>query len=360
MSDPGGYNYLVMELLEGGDLQQTRVREGPFELRRTLSIMAQVASGLGAVHKKQIVHRDVKPENVFLIQRSSQKDFVKLLDFGLAKLSESMKGNEDRTRAGTVLGTPEYMSPEQARGTTVDARSDIYALGLLLHWMLLDRLPWATRDLEELLALREKDPIPLPAETSGREHLPTSIFQTCDELEAALREVDPEDGKPAELFSESTVPMARLAVIGGAKAPQAQDSTIPGATTLPENAGIPKLYPKPGVQIVKPEAKTDVPAEKPAPQPAPQIEARVVKTPAKPRPQAIVIPEEPRRLEIPWLAIALIGSMSFLAYTLYRTKPADRPVLPEAPGSPYGASMMGPSKLPPPEPVAAPLVPAKP
>jgi serine/threonine-protein kinase len=281
---------------------------------------------------------------VFLTQRAGQRDFVKLLDLGLAKLSESMKGAADRTRAGTVLGTPEYMSPEQARGTTIDARSDIYSLALLMHWMLLDRLPWATRDLAELLTLREQEPAALPELTSGGEHLPRSVsaivqrclqpspskrFQSCAELEQALREVDPEDGAPSFMFSESTVPVAKLAVIGAAAPKRGDNSTAPGKT--PAGQG--------------PTQRVQAPVAKPAP---------------KPRPQAVQIPEEPRRFEFPWLAVSLLLSLGLLGYTLYRHRPTERPVLPEAPGSPYGASMLGqhrPGDPAPATPPVAPLVP---
>ena len=115
-----------------------------------------------------------------------------------------------------------------------------------MHWMLLDRLP-CHGDLEELLKLREKEPLPLPLFTSGGEHLPRSLsaivekclqarpskrFQSCAELETALKTIDPEDGKPADVFSESTVPMAKLAVIGAKQPKPADTSTAPGKTPV--------------------------------------------------------------------------------------------------------------------------------
>ena len=321
VADPQGLNYLVMELLEGSDLQQSRVHDGPFALRRTLSILAQTGSALAAAHAKGIIHRDLKPENVFLTQRAGLRDFVKLLDFGLAKLSESMKQTEHLTRAGTVLGTPEYMSPEQARGTHVDARSDVYALGLLLHWMLLDRLPFDIRDFDKLQAQREKGPAHLPACNVAGEHLPPSLdtivqrclqpnpsrrFQSCTEVEQALRGVDPDDGKPAALFNDATVPVMKLAVIGGAP------SSV-GASHAP---------------MPMPEAVTQ----------------RTERPPPKKRvhPPAVFETGEHKRFETPWLAMAIVGSLAMLGWAFYLSKPFSQRVLPNAPGSPYGAALMGP------------------
>jgi len=134
-------SYIVMELLEGTDLYQTRKRDGPYPLGRTLVVCEQIASALTAAHKVGIVHRDLKPENVFLIRRRNNQDFVKLLDFGLAKLSADLPMSRQPTQAGIVMGTPGYMPPEQALGGTVDGRSDIFSLGVLLHWMLTDKVP---------------------------------------------------------------------------------------------------------------------------------------------------------------------------------------------------------------------------
>jgi serine/threonine protein kinase len=138
IEEVGGFNYLIMEFLEGQDLTQTRRRDGAFKIQRTLHILEQVCSALQAAHSKGVVHRDLKPDNIFLIHRTGQDDFVKLLDFGIAKMNAV---TALKTNVGAVLGTPIYMSPEQAEGRAVDGRSDLYSLGVLLHWMLFDALP---------------------------------------------------------------------------------------------------------------------------------------------------------------------------------------------------------------------------
>ena len=145
---PSGISYLVMEFLEGTDLYQTRKRDGPYPLGRTLVVCEQIAAALTDAHKAGIVHRDLKPENAFLIKKRNNRDFVKLLDFGLAKLSDDLPIARLPTQAGIVMGTPGYMSPEQAHGAHVDGRSDVFSLGILLHWMLMDKVPDGGADSE--------------------------------------------------------------------------------------------------------------------------------------------------------------------------------------------------------------------
>ena len=129
--------YFVMELLRGRDLHDTLHRNGsesaPLAPRRAVRVLEQVAAGLHATHLRGIVHRDLKPENIFLCHRNGVDDFVKIIDFGIAKMS---RPDGLSTVAGAVLGTPEYIAPEQARGINVDGRADIYALGCIAFEML--------------------------------------------------------------------------------------------------------------------------------------------------------------------------------------------------------------------------------
>src|SRR6185503_4885202 len=120
-----------MELLKGKSLYEQLKADGGLPLDRALGIALQVANALGAVHEAGIVHRDLKPENIFLAVKGSRKDVVKLLDFGIAKLMEPDQGvSIQQTGVGMILGTPTYMSPEQAGGRTIDSRSDVYSLGV--------------------------------------------------------------------------------------------------------------------------------------------------------------------------------------------------------------------------------------
>ncbi len=129
--------YFVMELLRGRDLHDTLHRNGgesvPLVPRRAVRVLEQVAAGLHATHLRGIVHRDLKPENIFLCHRNGVDDFVKIIDFGIAKMS---RPDGLSTVAGAVLGTPEYIAPEQARGIHIDGRADIYSLGCIAFEML--------------------------------------------------------------------------------------------------------------------------------------------------------------------------------------------------------------------------------
>ncbi|MCS6914898.1 MAG: serine/threonine-protein kinase [Myxococcales bacterium] len=131
-----GTPYLVMELLEGKDVG-TLLGQGVLSPRRALRIAAQVCEALGEAHRHGIVHRDMKPENVVLLNRAGETDFVKVVDFGVAKLC---RGPGVRTSA--VLGTPAYVSPEMLAGEPLDGRSDLYAVGIMLWEMIVGQLPF--------------------------------------------------------------------------------------------------------------------------------------------------------------------------------------------------------------------------
>jgi serine/threonine-protein kinase len=154
-TEPGGVLFLATEYLQGGkDLADT-LREDfhkldfPERLRRTVSVMDQTLAALIAAHREGVVHRDLKPENIYLLPGEEEGDhLVKLLDFGIAKPLEPVAttngdGQPKLTQEGTVLGTPEYMSPEQLRGAEVDEKTDIYAAGIILYEMLVGRNPFA-------------------------------------------------------------------------------------------------------------------------------------------------------------------------------------------------------------------------
>lgn len=128
---PDGRFYFVMEFIDGKTLVRYR-REGPFQFARVVHVGLQIARALAAAHSVNIVHRDLKLENVMLLQRPGQPDFVKVLDFGVAKVVNGAQ-TAAYTAIGAVVGTPQYMAPEQARGLPVDVRSDVYSLGLILH-----------------------------------------------------------------------------------------------------------------------------------------------------------------------------------------------------------------------------------
>lgn len=144
--------YFIMEYLAGLTLSELIRSEAPLSPERALTIALQVADALSASHKCGIVHRDLKPDNIILLQRGRERDFVKLLDFGIAKLTGGSAMGSHRTRTGIVMGTPAYMSPEQCEGRdTVDFRTDVYALGIVIYEMLTGRVPFLGDGYGEIL-----------------------------------------------------------------------------------------------------------------------------------------------------------------------------------------------------------------
>jgi serine/threonine-protein kinase len=140
---PDGQLYIAMEFVQGQSLS-TALTQGAMRPERVLKIMAQVCGSLEEAHGRGVVHRDLKPDNIILTTRAGQADFVKVLDFGIAKRSEAKDSAQEQklTQQGMVLGTPPYMSPEQFSGKELDARSDIYSLGVMAYEMLTGRLPF--------------------------------------------------------------------------------------------------------------------------------------------------------------------------------------------------------------------------
>lgn len=134
--------YIAMEYLQGLSLAQALARTPRFSAKRTVHIMRQVCKSLAEAHQAGIIHRDLKPDNIFLTDIMGERDFVKVLDFGVAKLKEFDGKEGTLTQAGMIFGTPKYMSPEQARSAPLDARSDVYALGVILYEMLTGEAPF--------------------------------------------------------------------------------------------------------------------------------------------------------------------------------------------------------------------------
>jgi serine/threonine-protein kinase len=195
---PGEPAFLVMERLQGEPLGDALAKDGQFTAERTSFIASQVLSALSAAHAANVVHRDLKPDNVFLITMSGLRDIVKLLDFGVAKLMNARK-NEKLTQTGSVLGTPAYMAPEQARGAAVDHRSDLYAVGCMMYEALAGAPPFAAENYNALLFEIQKA-VPTPLEVLRPDVDPALIaivnramaknpaerYQTAEAMESAL------------------------------------------------------------------------------------------------------------------------------------------------------------------------------
>jgi eukaryotic-like serine/threonine-protein kinase len=162
-NDSGGADivYFIMEFLDGESLA-ARLRRTGLSFKETMHVMAQCCSALAASHAKGIVHRDLKPENIYLCPRGGDKNFVKILDFGIAKLTGDT-GQSHKTRTGLVIGTPTYMSPEQCEGKgLIDHRSDVYSLGVVMYELLTGRVPFPGEGFGEILVAHlTKTPDPL-------------------------------------------------------------------------------------------------------------------------------------------------------------------------------------------------------
>ncbi len=193
-----GRPYFVMELLEGSDLKELIRKRGRFSIDQVLEILAPVCSALSAAHAAGVVHRDVKASNVQVNFRDG-RCIVKLLDFGVAKLLTPEVGKEGLTRAGSTIGTPATMAPEQIRGENVDERTDVYAIGVLMYHMLTGRLPYRAPSRQEVELLILDGTPALPSQSAPvsaavdavvlrcLEKAPANRFQSIAAVEQAFR-----------------------------------------------------------------------------------------------------------------------------------------------------------------------------
>jgi serine/threonine protein kinase len=178
-----GLKYMVMQLLSGHELSE-ELASGPLAPERAVSLMLQIARGLAHAHEHGIVHRDIKPENVFVTTDHDDRELLKLVDFGIAKVLEGelAEASPKLTRVGMIFGTPRYMSPEQASGGDIDHRSDLYSVGVVFYEMLAGTVPFDSEDLVRVLRQQIIDPPPpLP------EHVPIELRAIVERLLAKHR-----------------------------------------------------------------------------------------------------------------------------------------------------------------------------
>ena len=181
-----GAVFLVLEFVEGKNLRD-EIAEGPIPLVRALHIARQIAYALESAHALGIVHRDLKPENIMLIEKSGDPDFVKVLDFGIAKVPldrEEARGPSSKpiTKTGMVFGTPEYMPPEQALGQNVDERADLYSLGVILYEMIAGVRPFDTLPQVGVLGQQLSTPAPPPSSRAPGVTIPGAVERFVSKL----------------------------------------------------------------------------------------------------------------------------------------------------------------------------------
>jgi serine/threonine-protein kinase len=330
----GGHFYFVMEYLDGETLARDVRRGGAMPAGRAVAVSLQVAQALASAHALGVVHRDLKPENIMLLQLPRQPDFVKVLDFGVAKMA-SAPGEAGHTAAGVVVGTPKYMSPEQAKGLAVDARADIYALGLILYELVTGR-PTFTGATMSVLMLNQCTEAPAPLEPGPVSEVPVQleelIFQmlqkepearpqTMDEVAECLASLDaklkaglPSRSAPRAVATPS-LPRIPTTAMGGHEETQAEGRpsslvrangtrralgwlwlTIGGTVTAAGLGGGLYLRASPGPEpVAKASARTPAPR---SPLPLAPSEARVAAAtaPVQVTPPAVTPPAVTKRV----------------------------------------------------------------
>jgi serine/threonine-protein kinase len=232
-----GIQYLAMEHLKGRTLLRAMREAGALPERRAVHIARQVCRALAAAHESGVVHRDVKPANVFLLEGHEELDFVKLLDFGLVTHIAGDHG-EDLTEKNLLLGSPRYMAPEQIRGDAVDARTDVYALGVVIYEMVTGHAPFEGPSSGRVLVAHLDEAVPSMRRRDGSatspqlervvrrclEKRPERRFGSMDELRCALESLAPQSAPPTTLAGGTGPPRRRL--------PSGRESTIAGALVI--------------------------------------------------------------------------------------------------------------------------------
>ncbi|HEY8432279.1 MAG TPA: protein kinase [Sandaracinaceae bacterium] len=234
-----GSAYVLMELLHGRSLYDLLQEEGRLGVRRVAEIMSQVAEGIGVAHAAGIVHRDLKPENVFLVKTEDGEN-VKILDFGVSKFDDGGDSPTRLTVEGTLVGTPYYMSPEQAAGRTVDARTDVYAMGVMMYEALAGRLPFEADSVGALFVkIGAGECVPL------RIRRPDLDESVCEIVHRAFHRDPAQRFESAEALRRELVKLlgggataARAKTISdGARATMGYSSELPRPPRTPAEAG---------------------------------------------------------------------------------------------------------------------------
>jgi serine/threonine protein kinase len=298
--DDRGVDYLAMELVDGQDLQQVLAREGAMPAPRAVSVVRQILRGLTAIHEVGIIHRDLKPSNVIVVD-GRDGETAKIMDFGISK-SMTAVTTDNITETGNVIGTPQYMSPEQLLGDPIDPRSDLFAVGLILYALLAGEPPFQGSTMSRLAAMHASQDV--PSLTTYRSDLPAELVAAVARAVARRRE----DRYPtAEAFERA---LAAIDLASGA-ADQGERWMLRTANATP--ARDPR---EAATKLDKPPSVAP-PADRPI-TPAPQRSSRAR-----------------------WVAVAVLVAVAAIGGVLYVTRESPRPIAmapadavpPDAPGS---------------------------
>ncbi len=256
---PDGTLYIAMEFVAGKPLSKLIEESGALPPDRVLKIVKQIAGSLQEAHQQGVIHRDLKPDNVVLTQRAGEKDVVKLLDFGIAARTESADAQKEQklTQQGMVLGTPPYMSPEQFTGKALDARSDIYSLGVMVYEMLTGRLPfdaatpwqWATEHMTAQPLPFEASPVSSQIPPQMRAAVLRSLSKNRDDRQASVQAFYDELAGAAPVpepvaAHTGTAAMAAPPVFAGAAAPSAKTAAMVTPAASPAVAPVAPVPPR--------------------------------------------------------------------------------------------------------------------
>jgi serine/threonine-protein kinase len=226
-TDDGGI-FFAMELLRGEDLADLLQREVRLPLERTARIVAQLCRALHAAHQKGIIHRDLKPENVFLVQKEERRDVVKVLDFGIAKMTTLDAEGRRLTKTGVIFGTPEYMAPEQARGQTLDLRVDVYATGVMLYEMLAGQVPFTGESFMAILTQHLFSDVKPIAQIAPDVQLPAAVESVI--YKAMSKDRDERYGTMLEMLEDLQRALQGIPI-------ERRHSTLPPISMPPPAAG---------------------------------------------------------------------------------------------------------------------------
>jgi serine/threonine protein kinase len=308
--DTDGSLFIAMEYIEGKSLRSVVNHEAPLHPARALQIASQVAAALTEAHAHSIVHRDLKPDNVMLQDRARQKDVVRVLDFGIAKLRDDSRATQQAmTQAGDMLGTPQYMAPEQIKGEHIDGRTDVYALGCMIYEMITARQPFEATTVMAMLSKHLMEGVTAPSQR--RPDL--GISPDIDRLVLTAMMKDPAARPPTmEVYGEQIASvLATLPPDPGARPTPQPSAQRPVPMNAPTAASM--YAPTPAGPMTPPGPQSWSP---PAPVSAAPSQFPPSQLPTMARPRA--------RSKAPlWIALALVvvGGGGIAAYFATREQP---------------------------------------